>query len=73
MKAIKFCLQILTAFSLFLLINSRDGSTLSNYYKIPMNKLSGEFMIDFENKIVNGSLIYNMKAIEEGDEIIGYK
>ena len=70
MKTNKFYLQILAIFCLFALIISYDDRTKSNYDTIPIINLSGEFKIDFDNKIVIGNLIYNLKAKDDGKEII---
>ena len=70
MKTNKFYLQILAIFCLFALIISYDDRTQSNYDAIPIINLSGEFKIDFDNKIVLGNLIYNLKAKDDGKEII---
>ena len=70
MVAIKFYFQIISVFLLLILTNSKDVSTQSNYDIIKMNHLSGEFKIDFEKKIVHGSLIYNLTAESAGEQII---
>jgi leukotriene-A4 hydrolase len=70
MVATKFYFQIISVFLLLLLTNSKDVSTQSNYDVIKMNHLSGEFKIDFEKKIVHGSLIYNLTAESAGEQII---
>jgi hypothetical protein len=65
MKATQFAILI----SLFLLINSLDGSTFSNYQEIYMSSLTGEFKIDFDKKIVIGNLEYNFTANTQGEKI----
>ena len=62
--------QILVIFLLLFLIKTKDNSTLSNYEKIKLIKLTGLFEPDFERKILNGSLTYTFYANEEGNEII---
>ena len=69
MKDIKLSLEIFFLISLLVLINSSDLSSLSNYNDIRIKHLSGEFKIDFENKLVNGSLIYDLKALKDGEKI----
>ena len=66
MKATQFAILI----SLFLLINSLDESTFSNYQDIYMNSLTGEFKIDFDKKIVIGNLEYNFTANTQGEKIV---
>ena len=66
MKASQFAILI----SLFLLINSLDESTFSNYEEIYMNSLTGEFKIDFDRKIVIGNLEYNFTANIKGEKIL---
>ena len=70
MKLIKFFTQFLLIFTIFSLINSLDNSTLSNYEDIPLNMLSGDFKIDFENKIVHGNLSYRFTPKKDGNKII---
>ena len=70
MKLIKFFTQFLLIFTIFSLINSLDNSTLSNYEDIPLNMLSGDFKIDFENKIVHGNLSYRFIPKKDGNKII---
>ena len=63
-------IQFLLIFTIFSLINSLDNSTLSNYEDIPLNMLSGDFKIDFENKIVHGNLSYKFTPKKDGNKII---
>ena len=63
-------IQFLLIFTIFSLINSLDNSTLSNYEDIPLNMLSGDFKIDFENKIVHGNLSYRFTPKKDGNKII---
>ena len=70
MKLIKFLIQFLLIFTIFSLINSLDNSTLSNYEDIPLNMLSGDFKIDFENKVVHGNLSYKFTPKKDGNKII---
>ena len=62
--------HLIVILSLLFLIKTKDYSTLSNYEKIKLTKLTGLFVPDFERKIVNGSLTYTFSPIEEGNEII---
>ena len=57
-------------FSLSLLVDSLDISTLSNYENIPINYIYGDFKPDFEKKIVYGNLKYNLQANKAGNQII---
>ena len=54
--------NIFFIFTLFILTNSLDNSTLSNYIDIPINYIYGNFKPDFEKKIVYGNLKYRLQA-----------
>ena len=72
MKDIKLSLEILALISLWVLINSYDYdySTQSNFEDIRIKHLSGEFKIDFENKLVNGSLIYDLIPLVDRPQMV---
>ena len=66
----KFWIQIFSLLSLFLLSNSLDNHTLSNYKDITLTNLTGLFYPDFDTKIVLGNLTYTFHANQDGKKII---
>ena len=61
---------LIFSFQLFLLSNSLDNSTLSNYKDIIITNLTGILEPDFQAKIVNGNLNFNFLSQKNGSEII---
>ena len=57
-------------FNLFLLTKTLDNHTLSNYKDITITNLTGIFDVDFDEKIVKGSLNYTFHSNVNGSNII---
>ena len=66
---INIFLQFIFLFSLFLFAKTLDNHTLSNYETIKMTNLTGIFDIDFNEKIVKGSLNYTFHSDDKGSNI----
>ena len=66
----KYLIYIFALLNLFLLTNSLDNHTLSNYKDITLTNLSGIFYPDFETKIVSANLTYTFEAQKDGNKII---
>ena len=49
--------------------NEKDTTTLSNYKDIVLTKLTGIFIPDFDNEIIQGYLNYTFTALKKGSEI----
>ena len=63
-------LQFIFIFNLFLFAKTLDNHTLSNYKNITITNLTGIFELDFDEKIVRGSLNYTFHSNEAGSNII---
>ena len=63
-------LQFFFIFNLFLLVKTLDNHTLSNYQNITITNLTGIFDLDFNEKIVKGSLNFTFHSKVNGSNII---
>ena len=63
-------IQLFIIFQLFLIANSIDESTLSNYQDLTVTNLTGIFEPDFTNKVMKGNLNYTLSTKIKGSKII---
>lgn len=66
--SIKFLILFITISTIF--ASSLDPFTNSNFQKVSISHLEGEFDIDFEKKIVHGDLLFRFNPLDEDTEII---
>ena len=67
MVKIYFAFVILLAINLY---NSKDISTFSNYEVIKQTNIEANFFIDFDSKVIHGTVKMYMTALEDGEVIV---
>ena len=63
-------IQLFFILQLFLIVNSLDESTLSNYQDLTVTNLTGIFEPDFTRKVMKGNLNYTLSTRNKGSKII---